>query len=165
MNLIESERLYVRYYTPDDLDNFYRLNGDEDIMRYIRAPKSREECETFLNEIIQRYQLEPLNLRLALLEKSTGEFVGSFAIIPLEYNNDTQLGYALLKEHWGKGYATEIVQAGLRYIYGVLHLSKVYAVTQIENVPSQKVLLKNGFVFEKIFTEGEKDLYLYFHEG
>lgn len=165
MNLIESERLSVRHYTMDDAYNFFRLNGDEEIMRYIRPAKNREETDEFLQQIIQRYQTEPLNLRLALLEKTTGTFIGSFAIIPLEGTPDTQIGYALLKEYWGKGYATEIVQVGLKYVFDILKLPIIFAVTRIENVSSQKVLLKNGFVFDKEFKEGDKDLYLYRREN
>lgn len=161
MRLIESERLYVRYYTIDDLDNFYRLNGDEEIMRYIRPVKNREQSERFLKEIIACYATEPYNLRLALLEKDTNVFAGSFAIIPLEHTGDIQLGYALLKEHWGKGYATEIVKAGLMYVFDVLKLPGVAAVTEAGNTASQKVLLKNGFVFEKSTEEGIKKLHLY----
>jgi [ribosomal protein S5]-alanine N-acetyltransferase len=161
MPLIESERLYVRYYTMDDLDNFCRLNRDEEVMRYIRAVKSREETIVFFKEVIARYQSEPLNLRLALLEKETDLFIGSFAIIPLEKTYRTQLGYSLLKEHWGKGYATEIVNAGLKYIFSELNLPEISAVTMIENIASQNVLLKTGFVFEKAIEEEGRKMNVY----
>jgi [ribosomal protein S5]-alanine N-acetyltransferase len=157
MYLIESPRLFVRYYTMKDLDNFYRLNGDEEVMRFIRAPKNREECAVFLQEVIDRYTKKVCDMRLSMHEKNTGEFIGSFAIIPIDHTPDIQLGYSLLKKNWGKGYATEVVQAGLDFAADVLKLDEIKAVTMVENIASQKVLLKNGFVFEKkTEMEGEK---------
>jgi ribosomal-protein-alanine N-acetyltransferase len=157
MHLIESPRLYVRYYTMNDLDNFFRLNGDEEVMRFIRAPKNREECAVFLQEVIDRYTKKVCDMRLSLHIKDTGEFIGSFAIIPIDHTTDIQLGYSLLKKDWGKGYATEIVEAGLNYAGNVLKLEEIKAVTMLKNIASQKVLMKNGFVFEKkTEMEGEK---------
>lgn len=161
MRLIESERLYARYFTADDADDFYRLNSDEEIMRYIRPVKTREESAQFLQQIIASYATEACNLRLALLEKDTDVFIGSFVIMPLKDTEDIQLGYALLKEYWGRGYATEIVDAGLLYAFGVLELASITAVTEAANIASQKVLLKAGLIFEKQVDEGTKPVYLY----
>jgi [ribosomal protein S5]-alanine N-acetyltransferase len=161
MLLIESERLYVRYYTMDDEENFCRLNMDEEVMRYIRPVKTRDDTIAFFKQIIARYQSDRPDMRLALLEKGTNIFVGSFAIIPIDQTPDTQLGYSFLKEHWGKGYATEITKAGIEYIFNTLQLPEVYGVTESENIPSQKVLLKSGFVFHKNYKEGEKEMNVY----
>ena len=161
MRLIESKRLYVRYLDMNDLEDYYRLNGDEELMRYIRAPKTREETETFLQQTIDAYSYDKIDLRLGLYAIDTDEFVGSFALIPLVGTDQTQIGYALLKEHWGKGYASEIVEAGKTYAFQSLKLNSLAAVTEAGNVASQKVLLKNGFNFLKEYLEKEKLLYQY----
>jgi [ribosomal protein S5]-alanine N-acetyltransferase len=161
MRLIESERLYVRYLEMDDLEDYYRLNGDPDIMRYIRPAKSREQTEIFLKEVMEKYKLDHTDWRLALLEKDTDIFVGSFAIIPLDDTKDLQLGYSLLKEYWGRGYATEITRAGMDYAFNTLGLSFIYGVTEAENIASQHVLLKCGFVLEKTAVKEGRRLNLY----
>jgi ribosomal-protein-alanine N-acetyltransferase len=161
MALIESERLYVRYLTMDDYESYFILNNDEEVVRYIRAPKNREEAYVFLQEVIARYKSKKTDWRLALLEKGSDLFVGSFAIIPIGTTDEMQLGYSLLKEHWGKGYATEIVQAGLTYAFTVLNMTEIAGVTEVENTASQKVLIKNGFVFEKTYEEAGRQLNLY----
>jgi RimJ/RimL family protein N-acetyltransferase len=47
-HIFETERLIVRQYVFEtDAENFFLLNSDEDVMRYIRATKSREECDAF----------------------------------------------------------------------------------------------------------------------
>ncbi len=163
MYLIESPRLCVRHLTMGDLDDFYKLNSDPDVVRYIRPAKTFAETEMYLKEVIDNYTKWPYNMRLALLEKDTEQFVGSFAIIPVYDTENIQLGYSLFKEYWGRGYATEILKAGLHYAFNDLALPEVYAITETGNTASQKVLLKNGFAFEKEFTPkgGNKVLNMY----
>ena len=78
--IFDTERLVVRQYVFEaDADNFYLLNGDEEVMRYIRATKSKEECDAFLKQIIQAYKINPLMGRWGAYERSSDKFVGSFA--------------------------------------------------------------------------------------
>ena len=157
--IFETERLIVRQYDPAiDAENFFLLNSDKDVMRYIRKPKSREECIAFLKEIIGAYKKEPLMGRWAVIGKSTGEFVGSFAFIPVEGTEDSQLGYALLKQFWNKGYATELMKAGNDYVFTKTALDKIYGITEAANIASQKVLLKSGYILFRNYTEGVKQL-------
>lgn len=160
--IFETERLVVRHYTKDDGDNFFLLNGDEEIMRYIRPAKTRAQAGLFLAEILQKLEEDPTVGRWAAEEKLTGSFVGSFAFIPIESSpGKMQLGYALLKEHWGKGYATELTMGGLHYVFTKTMLSEIFAVTEVENTASQKVLLKAGFQLHTSYTEGVKALLQY----
>ncbi|HEX5653978.1 MAG TPA: GNAT family N-acetyltransferase [Chitinophagaceae bacterium] len=161
MIIFETERLTVRRYTMEDLDQFYRLNGDEEIMRYIRPAKNLEESREFLQKILADYDSLPGLGRWALLLKKDRSFLGSFAIIPVQESPDIQLGYALLQENWGKGFASESVKAGISYSFEKLGLSSIAAITESPNTASQKVLLRNGFVFEKSFQENEKEMNFY----
>jgi [ribosomal protein S5]-alanine N-acetyltransferase len=150
MTIFETDRLYVRRYTSDDEENFFALNGDPEVMRYIRPPKSRAECAVFLARNLTFYEQYPLMGRWAMHDKQTDAFVGSFAVIPVEpYENqpqpEIQLGYALLKQYWGKGYATESTFGGLRYAFDVMKLPRIVAITDMANLASQKVLLRCGF--------------------
>lgn len=160
MHLIFStERLVVRRYTNGDMDNFLSLSGDEEVMRYIRPAQTKEESDKFLQENIEFYYVQPQMGRWGVEEKETGEFVGSFAIIFIPGTDLIQLGYSLKKEEWGKGYATELTKAGLKYVFEIMKLPLIYAVTESGNIASQKVLLKAGFKYESEFKEGEKQLY------
>jgi [ribosomal protein S5]-alanine N-acetyltransferase len=156
--IFETERLIVRPYTKKDADNFFALNGDQEIMRYIRPAKSREECDAFLLETIAAVEANPQMGRWAVDEKTTGRFVGSFAVIFIEDTEMIQLGYSLLKKEWGRGYATELTKAGIEYVFTVMQLPLIYAVTEIEHTASQQVLLKAGFKPETLFTEDDKEL-------
>ena len=157
--IFETDRLIVRQYDfKTDAENFFSLNGDDDVMRYIRATKTKEECDVFLKKAIDAYKINPLIGRWAADEKATGRFVGSFAIIPIEGSDDIQLGYALLKENWGKGFASELTKAGLAYYFKKTNADHIYAIAEKANVASHNVLLKNGFLPNGIKKEDEKEL-------
>jgi len=158
-NIFETDRLIVRQYVFEtDAENFFLLNSDEDVVRYIRKPKTREESNAFLKKNIAEYNQRPLMGRWAAVEKSTGNFIGSFAFIPVEDSEDFQLGYALFKSYWGNGFATELMMEGIKYVFTKTDLMEVYGITEEANVASQKVLLKVGFSLDKTYSEGEKEM-------
>jgi len=159
MIIFQTERLIVRQYDFEtDTENFFSLNGDDDVMRYIRATKTKEECDVFLKKAIAAYKINPLIGRWAADEKATGKFVGSFAIIPVEGSDDIQLGYALLKEYWGKGFASELTKSGLDYYFKNTNADHIYAIADSANIASHNVLLKNSFVPDGTKMEDDKEL-------
>jgi ribosomal-protein-alanine N-acetyltransferase len=157
--IFETARLYTRQYSDADVEYFYRLNGDPEVMRYIREPKSREACNLFLLQNLAFYKQFPLMGRWAMFSKEPHAFVGSYAIIPVENSTDIQLGYSLLPEHWGKGYASEATLAGLQYAFEVMGLERIVGITRMENLASQKVLLKCGFVQIDNLMENGRELF------
>src|SRR5436189_5346860 len=146
MLIFETKRLLVRRYAENDKDHFFALNGNEEVMRYIRDVKTKKECDEFLLQVIAYSETKKLFGRWAVEDKLSKEFVGSFALIPVEGKDQMQLGYSLLPEHWGKGYATELTVAGLEYVFSKTAIDPIYAYTESVNLPSQRVLLKAGFM-------------------
>ncbi len=145
----------------------FNLNGDPEIMKYIRDAKSRQECSMFLKRNLAYYEQHPLMGRWAMIEKASNEFCGSFAVIPVETvdssrHAEIQLGYALLKGHWGKGYATESTLGGRQYAFDVMKLPVIVAITDTANLASQKVLLRSGFEQQPNIMEGNQAAVLFY---
>ncbi len=159
--IFETERLRVRQYEPGDADIFYKLNSDEEVMRYIRPVQTREESDKALADYIAFYPEYPQMGRWAVEEKISGKQVGRFAIIFIPGSEKIQLGYSLFKEEWGKGYATELTREGLQFVFHKMQLPLIYAVTETANIASQNVLLKTGFREELRYFEKEKELIRY----
>jgi len=155
MIIFETERLVIRQLTENDFEDFFRLHGDADVMKYIRPAKSREEALAFLKQIIADYDNLPGLGRWAMYSKTDPSFSGSFAVIPLQKSDDIQIGYLMAKEHWGKGYASEAAFGGLQYVFNELKRDRVAGITFPENIASQKVLLKHGFSFDKKIVEDD----------
>lgn len=161
MTIFETERLVVRQYTTNDKDHFFSLNGDPEVMKYIRAVKSRIESDAFLFQVIADY-IKPHMGRWAVWEKSYPNFVGSFAIIPVPLMpHKIQLGYSLTPTNWGKGYATELTRAGLKYFLVQHTLPEIYGITEVPNIASQQVLLKSGFKPAGTMVEDDKELLVF----
>lgn len=157
-----TKRLRVRHFTSMDSDNYFALQGNPDVMQYIRPPRTREESDTFLQQKILTASPRDFKGYWAVEEIHTGLFVGCFVIIPIPDDIEkTQLGYSFLPEHWGKGYASEIAKEGLNYFYNRTPLTEIYGVTETPNIASQKVLLKAGFVPHSTKMEGEKELLVF----
>jgi [ribosomal protein S5]-alanine N-acetyltransferase len=143
--IFETERLSVRLVNDQDHDFFYQLQGNPAVMRFIRPIKTREESDAALNEMLASGEPEEGG-RWMVEEKTGGRFVGTLAIIPVPYDTTKiQLGYALVPGEWGKGYATELAVAGLGYFWKHSDRNEIYAITEVPNIASQKVLLKAGF--------------------
>lgn len=160
----ETERLIVRRLTKHDKDYFFQLNGSAEVMRYIRAPKNREESDAHLEMILadEAANPKPGAGRWLVEEKTTGVFVGSFAIIPIPSEPEkTQLGYSFIPDHWGKGYATELAKAGLQFFLDNSSIPEIYGVTETENVASFKVLQKAGFIYHSTKIEEGKELTIF----
>jgi [ribosomal protein S5]-alanine N-acetyltransferase len=162
MIVFETERLVARHFTGADYDNYYSLQGNPDVMQYIRPPRTREESDLFLTEKILAAPPGDFKGFWAVEEKDSHLFVGCFVIIPIPDDTDkTQLGYSFLPEHWGKGYATEITREGLQYFRERTPLPEIYGVTETPHIASQKVLLKVGFQPFGKKMEGETELLVF----
>jgi len=158
-HILETPRLIVRQYTMNDADDFFALNGDQEVMRYIRPSKTRKECDAFLAQNINFYNTHSHLGRWAAYEKTTKGFIGSFAIIPIdEETNNVQIGYALMRSVWGKGFATELVQYGKVFFFKMHDADILYALTEEPNIASQKVLLKCGFTENGNLISGTRKL-------
>ena len=145
MTWLETGRLALRRFTLDDLDTLARLHADPAVTRYLGGVKDRATTEAQLRtRILDYYEQHPGLGVWATLERATGTLIGFHVLNHIQGETDLQVGYALFTEHWGKGYATEMAVALLRYGYGTLGLAQVNAITDLDNLASQRVLLKAG---------------------
>lgn len=146
--IFHTERLSVRTWELVDLPFALKLWGDPEVTRLIYRSKLDE------NQIIQRLRDEMNRQKIhgvqywPLFEIKTGQFIGCCGLRPWAFSpkaNNYELGFHILKENWGKGYATEAAKGTIKYARETLGLTKLYAGHHPQNADSQKVLLKLGF--------------------
>jgi ribosomal-protein-alanine N-acetyltransferase len=164
MDLFTTNRTRVRRFTHQDQESFFRINGDPKVMAFIRPAKSREDCEAFLLENILFYREGSLLGRYAVEEKANGRFLGTFSFLYLSGEADYHIGYALLPEFWGQGYATELVQEGIRYFFDHTQHLQLFAITRTNHLLSQKVLERSGFGYQGLKEENGEQLALFYIE-
>jgi RimJ/RimL family protein N-acetyltransferase len=154
--LLETARLRLRRFTPDDVDRLVGLDSDPEVMRYITygVPTPRA---TYQDVILPRwfaiYEATPLLGYWAAEDRASGDFLGWFHLRPDRIDADEQeLGYRLARPTWGRGLATEGAAAVLAHAFTHVGAGKVSARTLAGNFASQRVMQKCGLTFEKDFV-------------
>ena len=155
---LETERVLLRRFTPEDADNLFALDSDPDVMRYLTGGVPRSYAETkeeTLPRHISYYEKYTDFGVWAAIEKATGAFIGWFHFRPDARNpdEDIELGYRLMRAAWGKGYATEVSRALLRRGFEELGVKRVTARAMKANRASWHVMEKLGMNFEMEYTE------------
>jgi RimJ/RimL family protein N-acetyltransferase len=153
---LETERLILRRFTPEDVDLLVELDSDPDVMRYINGgrPTPREEIETdILPSFLHYYETYQGYGFWAVVEKSTGAFIGWFHFRPHEHDppDEPELGYRLRRTAWGKGYGTEGSRELIRAGFERFGVRRVYAQGMAINTASRRVMEKAGLRYVKTF--------------
>jgi [ribosomal protein S5]-alanine N-acetyltransferase len=143
--IFSSARLYVREIVKEDFEIVYAINGDAEIMQYIRPVKTKEAIKEFIDENLLLYKMLPGTGRWLLVEKETKKIIGSVAVLKLPGTQHFHAGYLLFKQARGKGYATEVLKATTHYAFNTLCLSYILAIVHPKNNASVKVLYAAGF--------------------
>jgi ribosomal-protein-alanine N-acetyltransferase len=145
IELPATPRLRLRRFTPDDLELHHALMSDPDVTRYVGGVRTRAESEEmFRTRVLPYYEEHPGLGAWATIEQASGECIGTHLLNHIHGETYIQVGYILAKPYWGKGYATEMATALLRYGFSGLGLPTINAITDLPNTASQHVLLKSG---------------------
>ena len=161
MILFETMRLYVRHWTLEDLENIYMLYSDAAVMQFIRASLTLDETRHILVTQLDAYKNAPYKGRFAVIEKGTEAFIGTFLLKDSESITGLEIGYALLQQCWGRGYATELVLKGIDFAFESHPIEELYAITEVQNKASQRVLIKCGFKQMDNIVENGKEVNLF----
>ena len=155
---LETERLLLRRFTNDDIENLVELDSDPEVMRFINGGRAtpRDEIENdVLPAFLGHYERYAGFGFWAAEEKSTGRFVGWFHFRPAQGAppGEIELGYRLRRSAWGKGYATEGSRALIDKGFAELGVERVVAFGMVVNVASTRVMEKAGVRFVRIFHQ------------
>lgn len=146
--MLETERLILRRFTLDDLDELVRLRVDPEVGRYL-GEQSREKVEQRLRFYISHYEPHGFGVWAVIL-KDTGRMIGWCGLMFLEETPEVEVGYGVAREYWGQGLMTEAARACLRYGFETAGLERIVAVAMPENLASRRVMEKLGMRYEKM---------------
>jgi RimJ/RimL family protein N-acetyltransferase len=143
---LETLRLDLRTFVPPDLADLVRLETDPRVMRYIGdgQPAKPEAVAAMLRRIIRYPALYPDLGMWHASRRDTGALVGWFALKYAGRAPDVEVGYHLLPDAWGQGFATEGASALVRYGFDDVDLDRIIGITHPDNRASQRVLRKAG---------------------
>ncbi len=158
--MFETERLLLQKMTEADIESVFAMRSDADVMRFIREPQKREEALSWIKLVSSRWEGENIGFCSVIL-KETNRFSGWCGLWQLKETGEIEVGYALVKEFWGRGLAVEASQAFLQYGFTDLNLPKIVACANPQNTGSRRVMEKLGMTFDHIGTYYGRDLVHY----
>jgi RimJ/RimL family protein N-acetyltransferase len=160
-NIWQGERVRLRAMEPQDWDVFHRNDEDAETARlcyWIPFPRSAEASRKWAqDEAMEGARGDAVRL---VIENGAGEVVGNLNTMECDRRCGTfKYGIAILRPHWGKGYATEAIRLLLRYYFQELRYQKCTVHVYDFNEASLKLHQKLGFQVEgrlrrMIFTNG-----------
>jgi [ribosomal protein S5]-alanine N-acetyltransferase len=152
---LKGERLIFREFAPNDFHLFHSVFTNESIMKYTLIDKfmAEEPLIPYFEKVLEHNAAvgNRIAYEYAIFTASDEAFIG-FCDIEIHNRNSLggcgEIGYLLLPAFWGNGYATEIARALIEFCFTCLHLHRVSARCNSNNLPSEKVMRKAGMTKE-----------------
>jgi len=160
MNVMSTDRLLINRITLDDADFILKLMNDKDWIKNIgdRGIRTIEEAKEYIHTRFLKTYNEAGFGFYSLILKDTQQIIGIAGLVDREGIDDIDIGYGMLPEFRGKGYAFEATKAVFEYGYKDLKLDKIVAIVNPDNPGSIKLLSKLGLKFEKMIRLPDEEI-------
>jgi RimJ/RimL family protein N-acetyltransferase len=148
--VLESERLRLRPLTEADVAGLFAIFSDPEVTRYWSSPplESEADAATLLEEIHEEYARGEL-LEWGLERRDAPGVIGTCSLMALSLaNRRGELGFALRRDAWGRGYVQEILPVLVTWAFGPLGLHRLEADVDPRNEASVRALERLGFRVE-----------------
>lgn len=158
---LESQRLLLRQLNLSDASEVQGIRSDERVMVYMDQERhlSLQQSEESISKKLKLYK-ERTGILWALIEKSTGKFIGDFAFFNIDHKNSrAEIGYTLKPEFWKQGWMKEAMMCIFNFGFQDLNLHSLEANINPGNDNSRRILKSMGFQKEAYFREN------YFYNG
>lgn len=157
---LETPRLRLRKIGMDDLVDFNRFAGSEEVTKHMlfRPHKGLEESAASIEKWGARYEAgRCYHWGIAL--KESNRLIGMIDLLRFEEENDScSFAYMLAEDQWGRGYMTEALKAVIDFGFSKMELQCIAADHLAENAASGGVMRKAGLVHQGITpSKYEKD--------
>jgi RimJ/RimL family protein N-acetyltransferase len=144
---LRTERLLLRRWTPGDADAFAAMNADPAVMAHIGPPLTRPQSDAFLERIAK--QFDAVGYGLWAVEVREGGLLAGFTGLAIlghaaPTTSSVEVGWRLVRDAWGHGYATEAAAAAVDLAFGPLALDELVSITTPDNLRSQAVMRRLG---------------------
>lgn len=146
MQILNTERLRLRWFSDADAPFIRRLLNEPSWIRNIgdRQIRSDDDALAYIrSRLIHNYWRHGFGF-WAVERAADGALIGMCGLTQRDSLPEPDIGYALLPEHWGQGYAREAAAACLNYAREVLGLRTLLAITAPHNQPSMALLAAIG---------------------
>lgn len=161
----ETERLRLQPVSTGDAELIFRLYNEPEFIKFIgdKNIRSVAEAEKYIIEKFQPHIEEFGFGNYVIIRKNDGKKLGTVGVFGREGLDVHDIGFALLPEFEGVGYAFEAAKKILDAAFSEFGLKKISAITTHENFRSQKLIKKLGLKFVKtVRLPGDNEELRYF---
>lgn len=152
---LSTARLSLRPPRRGDEEALFALHSDAEVMRYFSEPPwtDRERATRQVDDDAAAFERGDF-FRFTIVLNGTQRMIGNCTLFALHrQNRRAEIGYALQRQHWGKGYMNEALQALLAHAFNDLDLNRLEADIDPRNEASRACLERLGFVSEGYMRE------------
>ena len=161
MTELTTERLWLRPLAPDDFEAHAEICADPEVMRYIRqGALTRAEAWSQLARYLGHWQLRGFGM-WAVVERASGALIGHLGFLEPEGAPGFELGWALARSAWGKGYALEGTRAAVEHGFNTLGRGRILCTIRPENVRSIALAEKLGARLDGELEDAGRRLLVY----
>jgi RimJ/RimL family protein N-acetyltransferase len=162
---LETARLNIRPVVAEDAKVWPAFIDHDEAMRFMRTfypPEITYPALYWMGFALNRY-FEGRYGMMALLDKKNGEMVGQCGILAQVVDDipELEVGYHILPQYWGKGYAPEAAKFFINYAFENNLADSIISVIDVGNIKSQRVAEKNGLYREKQTVQMGDDVFVY----
>ncbi len=153
--VLETDRLILRKLRPEDEKDVFDYCSDEEVSKYTTwgAHQTIEDTRAFLNFVFDKYQQNTV-APWGVEDKASGRIIGTTGYMTWDtFNSNAEIGYALSRAYWGKGYMSEAVRSIIDFGFDVMDLVRIEARCLPSNIGSSRVMEKSGMSFEGILRK------------
>lgn len=141
----KSKRLGFRKWKEEDLEPFFKMNADKEVMEFYPKTLTRFESDEFVTKINRMFKDFDYGL-YAVDELETKEFIGYVGFWNVTFESEftpfIEIGWKIKKEKWGQGFATEGAKECLKFGFNNLKLTEIYSLTSKLNLKSERIMQK-----------------------
>ena len=161
-NVLETERMMLRWMEMSDVDDLIGIFSDPVAMRYYPGTKTRREAEDWVRWTLSSYRDHGFGQWAAVL-KDSGEFAGQcgLTVQEVEGEEEVEIGYLFLREFWGRGLATEAARAARDHGFHALGYERLVSLIDPGNLASRRVAERVGLTLEKEVWKWNKNICVY----
>jgi RimJ/RimL family protein N-acetyltransferase len=147
---IETERLLLRPFRDRDFDAYAEMCADPEVMRYLgdRGALSREDAWRQMAMLVGHWELRGFGM-WAVEERATRAFIGRVGLHYPEGWPEREVGWALARPYWGRGFAVEAARAALNHAFNTLNWPRAISLIDPRNAPSIRLAERLGERFER----------------
>ncbi|PAD27480.1 GNAT family N-acetyltransferase [Niallia circulans] len=155
---LHTTRLLLRKMRASDSTSLFPIWSDPEVTKFMNIDSFTEESQAkemifFLDELSK----EDKAIRYAIIELESNQIIGSCGFNFIDFENEkAEIGYELSKLYWGQGYAKEAISCLIQSAFTDLHLNRIEAKIEPDNINSIKLIEKLSFTYEGTLRKAEK---------